>query len=513
MTDDPVIVIGAGIGGLSAAIHLAVAGQRVLVLEQHASIGGKMGEVRQDGFRWDTGPSVITMRPVFEALFREAGRHLEDYLALVPVDPLTRYFYPDGVRLDLSRDLPRLLAQIAALDERDVEGYLAFLSYAARLHRITGPVFIYDQPPGWHSLRHISLRDALRVDGLRTMQQAIRAHVRSPHLRQLLGRFATYVGASPYRAPATLNVIAHVELNGGVWYPQGGVYAIARAMARLADELGVELQTGVPVERLEVQNRRVRGVVLADGGYIAARAVIANVDVTYVYERLLPPDAIQRRHVERLLAAEPSCSAFILLWGVRGKHADLAHHNIFFSADYRREFHEIFAQGLPPAEPTVYVAITSKSDADHAPPGYENWFVLINAPALGSVWDWTQQATAYRNVVLERLSSFGYRPEIVSEQLLTPLDLERLTGARRGALYGLSSNRRWAAFQRPHNRAPDVQGLYFAGGTTHPGGGVPMVVLSGRVAAQLMLADSGGQATRQASRNRLVLRDNTTDRR
>ena len=490
MEREPVIVIGAGIGGLSAAIHLAAAGQRVIVLEKNAAVGGKMGEVCCEGFRWDSGPSVITMRHVLEDLFAVAGRRLQDYLTLLPLDPLTRYFYPDGVRLDLSRDLPHTLAQVAALNEREVEGYLAFLSYVARLHRITGPVFIYDQPPSWRSLKRVSMRDALRVDGLRTMHQAISGFVRSPHLRQLLGRFATYVGGSPYRAPATLNVIAHVELNGGVWYPQGGVYAIARALARLAAELGVELQTESPVERLEVRNGRVCGVCLADGRCLAASAVIANLDVATVYERLLPPGMASRRRMAWLLAAEPSCSAFILLWGVRGNHADLAHHNIFFSSDYRREFDDIFTHGIPPAEPTVYVAITSKTDAGHAPSGHENWFVLVNAPPVGQAWDWQQQrADTYRDVVQERLAAFGLRPEIVVEQTLTPLDLERLTGARRGALYGLSPNRRWSAFQRPHNRAPEIGGLYFAGGTTHPGGGVPMVALSGRVAAQMVLAD------------------------
>ncbi len=491
MPISPVIVVGAGVGGLSAAIRLAAAGVRVLVVEQNPAVGGKMGEVHQDGFRWDTGPSVITMRHVLEDLFAAAGQHLEDYLQLRPVEPLTRYFYPDGVQLDLSRELPHTLAQIAALDGRDVEGYLAFLSYAARLHRITGPVFVYDQPPDWRSLRRVPLGDALHVDGLRTMQRAIERYVRSPHLRQLLGRFATYVGASPYQAPATLNVIAHVELNGGVWYPQGGVYRIAQALARLAEELGVEIQTGVPVERLETRDGRVCAVLLADGRTLAADAVIANLDVATVYERLLPPGAGQRRRVERLLAAEPSCSAFILLWGVRGQHSQLAHHNIFFSSDYRREFDALFRHGVPPDEPTVYVAITAKTDPDHAPPGHENWFVLVNAPALGSQWDWTQKADPYREVVRERLATFGLRPHVVAEQVLTPLDLQRLTGARRGALYGLSSNSPWTAFRRPHNRAPDVRGLYFAGGTTHPGGGVPMVMLSGRVAARLVLADRG----------------------
>jgi phytoene desaturase len=485
------IVIGAGIGGLSAAVRLAAAGRKVLMLEQNDTAGGKMGEVRAGGYRWDTGPSVITMRHVFEELFAAAGREMADYLTLQPVEPLTRYFYPDGTVFDASRDLTRTLAQIRKIDERDVEGCLRFLAYVARLHRIVGPVFIYDEPPRLSSLFKVSPLDALRVDGLRTMSQAIHSFVQSPHLRQLLGRFATYVGASPYQAPATLNVIAHVELNQGVWYPRGGIYRLAQGLARLAEELGVKIHTNSTVCSVELEAGQVRGVTLDDGSFLHAAAVVANVDVATVYDQLLPASAVSRRRLEGLQAAERSCSGFIMLLGVRGTHAELAHHNIFFSTDYRREFEEIFKQGVPPSQPTIYVAITSKTTPKDAPPGCENWFVLVNAPALGSGWNWERQAPGYKKRVLEHLAARGFdvREQIEVEKILTPIDLERLTGARRGALYGASSNNRWAAFRRPHNRASDVKGLYFAGGTTHPGGGVPMVTLSGKVASQLLLED------------------------
>jgi len=488
---EPVIVVGAGIGGLSAAIRLAAAGQRVIVLEKNANPGGKMSEVRAAGYRWDTGPSVITMRHVFDDLFAAAGRRLEDYLMLRPVEPLTRYFYPDGVVLDASRDLTRMVEQIRRIDERDVEGYLGFLTYAARLHRIVGPVFIYDTPPTLASLLRVSPLDVLRVDGLRTMSQAGRTFVRSPHLRQLLGRFATYVGASPYRAPATLNVIAHVELNEGVWYPEGGIYSIARALTRLAAELGVEIRTGQAVERINVAAGRARGVTLADGEHLPARAVIANLDVAAVYEKLITPGQAPAQTLRRLAQAEPSCSGFILLLGVRRAHPTLAHHNIFFSRDYPREFEQIFSEGVPPDDPTIYVAITAKATPEDSPPGCENWFVLVNAPALGPAYDWERNARSYRDLVLERLAAAGYdvREAIEYEQIITPHDIERMSGARRGALYGASSNNRWAAFLRPHNRAEGIRGLYFAGGTAHPGGGVPMVTLSGKAASRCLLED------------------------
>jgi phytoene desaturase len=219
--------------------------------------------------------------------------------------------------------------------------------------------------------------------------------------------------------------------------------------------------------------------------------VLANVDVTTVYTHLLDPTLAPRR-LQQLQHTDTSCSGFVLLLGVEGEHAQLAHHNIFFNADYRAEFDDIFARGRAPQDPTVYVAVTSKRDPTHAPPGCENWFVLVNAPAFGPHFDWAAQAQSYRDLVFATLTRFGLdiRPKVRSEVMLTPQDIQRLTGAWRGALYGISSNQALNAFRRPHNRCPDVKGLYFAGGTTHPGGGVPMVTLSGKVAAELILADT-----------------------
>jgi phytoene desaturase len=486
-----VLVVGAGIGGLSAAIHLATAGKKVILYEQNQQVGGKMGEIRQGGYRWDTGPSVITMRPVFEDLFKGAGRQLTDYLELLPVEPLTRYFFPDGTVLNASQDLERMLPQIQAIEPQDIGGYQNFLSYAAELYRIVSPVFIYDQPPRLSSLFKVSPMDALRVDGFRTMHQVISRHVRSPQLQQFLGRFATYVGASPYHAPATLNVIAHVELNQGVWYPQGGVYQLAQSFARLAQELGVEIHTGCQVRTIDTRDGQVKGIILANDNFVPASAVIANLDVAWVYDKLLPSSVTPINRKKRLLEANPSGSAFILMLGVAAENAQLTHHNIFFSTNYRLEFEQIFQQGIPPSDPTIYVAITSKTTRQDAPRGGENWFVMVNAPATGPGWDWTTQIAEYRDRVLALLAERGFdiRQQIQEEKVLTPLDIEQLTGARRGALYGASSNNRWAAFRRPHNRAPDVKGLYFAGGTTHPGGGVPMVTLSGKVASQLLISD------------------------
>lgn len=486
-----VVIIGGGVAGLSAAIRLAVSGWQVELFEQNPSLGGKMGQIERDGFRWDTGPSVITMRSVFEELFQVANRNLTDYLQLEPLEPLTRYFYPNNTRLDASSHLPRMASEIEAIEPQDVAGYLRYLAYAAEIHRITAPVFIYNQPPRLQDILSVPLPDMPKVDPLRTMNGAINSFVKSPELRQLLGRFATYTGASPYLAPATLNVIAHVELTQGVWYPQGGIYSITTALAKLAAELGVTLHVNSGVDKITTEGARVTGVTLQDGRHIPADAVIANLDVALVYERMLAASQSHQQTLAEITQLEPSCSGFILLLGINKTHPELAHHNIFFSSDYPAEFKAIFEQGIPPQDPTIYVAITSKTDPSHAPDDAENWFILVNAPPLDERYDWQAQAPAYRDLILEKLAARGFdvRANIISETVLTPNDLERLTGARRGALYGVSSNSKWTAFRRPHNRAKGLHGLYFAGGTTHPGGGVPMVMLSAKSAVNMLLSD------------------------
>lgn len=485
-----VVVIGAGIGGLSASIALAARGYRVTVLEKQARPGGKMAEVRANGFRWDTGPSVITMRHVYEQLFALAGRRLEDYVQLVPLQPLTRYFWPDGVVLDAVSDQDAMAENIrVAFGPGEAERYRRFMRYVARLYEVVGPPFLYRRKPALRDLLSLPLADVLRLDALRTMHQAISSFFKTPHLRQLFGRFATYNGSSPYRAPATLNVIAHVEMAQGAWYPRGGVYQLALAFERLARELGVELCYQTPVAEIELHHRRVCGVRVEGGVRLPADAVVCNADYTLARESLLP----DRRLAPKL---EPSCSGFVLLIGARGDRAQLAHHNIFFTDDYPREFADIFERCVAPTNPTLYLCITSKTDPSHAPPGCENWFVLVNAPYLSPAFDWSRQAEPYTSHVLEqlrmwleRIAPFGQRLEAIHLDRWTPADLQARYGGYRGAIYGFSSNTRLAAFSRPNNRDPRTRGLYFAGGSVHPGGGVPLVTLSGMAAAQCVAED------------------------
>ena len=423
---------------------------------------------------------MITMRHVFDDLYESVGRKLDDYIKLKPVNPLTRYFYTDGTILDASDNINEMMVRISKINKQDVDGYLAYLAYAKRIHEITGSVFIYDKPPTLKSFAKVPIQDWLKADPFRTMHGAIKSFVKSPHLQQLLGRFATYVGGSPYLAPATLNVIADVELNGGVWYPEGGIYTIAEGMARLAKELGVEIHTSTPVKQIITEKNVVQSVKLQNGQIIKADAVIANVDVTTTYKHLLPQTKNKQKRLKQLTSYEPSCSGFIMLLGLEENYPELAHHNIIFSDDYPAEFDAIFKQGIPSDNPTIYISITSKTNTHHAPEGHENWFILVNAPALSNNYNWEENTDYYHDLVLNRLAERGLdiQDKIVTEKILTPVDLEQSSGAWRGALYGSSPNSKWTAFRRPHNRSKDISGLYFVGGTTHPGGGVPMVTLS-----------------------------------
>lgn len=487
-----VVIIGAGIGGLSTAIRLAHAGYSVTILEKNPRVGGKMYEYCESGFRWDTGPSVITMPHVIEELFNSVGRILNDYLTLLPVDPLTRYFYADGTVLNAHHNLDDMNAEIEKIASEDVDGFREYMRYAEEIHNVTGPVFIYDQPPTWRSFARVPIWDWLKADPFRTMSDAVNSYVQSPKLRQLLGRFATYVGGSPYIAPATLNVIAHVELEGGVWYPQGGIYSIAIALERLACESGVEIKTDYGAGQIILKDGQVAGVETSDGDFLPADIVVSNVDVATTRRYLLPETHQSTRKLKKLESADFSCSGFVMILGVEGAYPQLAHHNIFFSQDYQHEFHQIFEDEVMPDDPTIYLCITSKTDPQHAPSGHENWFILINAPALSDKYDWSQNLATYRNRVLEILAeryNIDIHDRICVEKYLTPQDLEQMSGAWRGALYGASPNNRFAAFQRPHNRSKEIKGLYYVGGTTHPGGGVPMVMLSGKVTAKMVQED------------------------
>lgn len=327
------------------------------------------------------------------------------------------------------------------------------------------------------------------------MDRAVRRFFKDPRMVQLFDRYATYNGSSPYKAPATLAMIPYLEIAGGGYYVKGGLYRIVEALMEVARDLGVRFMPKCEVEQINVEptkgfaGAKATGVRLKDGGDLRADAVIVNADPMYAYPALVPEVFRDEQLMKRMERLEPSCSGFVLLLGVRGDYPELAHHNIFFSRDYRSEFDYIFDRREPAPDPTIYVACTSKSDPTQAPPGHSNLFVLVNAPALSPDIYWPARRDLYRDHILTCLEAYGLRglrERIVFQETITPLDFQEKYHAWQGSLYGLSSNSRSTAFQRPPNRAPGVPNLFFVGGSVHPGGGIPLVLLSARLVSRLV---------------------------
>lgn len=492
-----IIVVGAGLGGLATAIRLAAKGRRVLVLEKNERVGGKLNLVEEQGYSFDTGPSLLTMPWVIEELFAAAGRRLADYLDIQQIDPTCRYTWPDGTSFDAYQRLPQLLQEIERLNPADVAGLLDFLAYSARIYQLVADRFMLRPFDGLRDLfTPALLRNGWRIDALRSVDAAVRQHFQSPYLRQVFNRYTTYNGSSPYLSPATFNVIAYIEFAQGGWYIRGGIYQLAQALATLAGELGVEIRTASEVAEIRVHGGQARGVRLRCGTELTADRVVINADPRYSYagipgRRALLPGRPQT--AARLQQLEPSCSGFILLLGVDRIYEQISHHNIFFSQDYRREFQAIFERRVPAPDPTVYIAASCLSDIERAPPGHMNLFVLVNAPSWDGRINWEREKTGYRDLILRKLARMGLadiEQHIVYEQIWTPADVQERYNAAGGAIYGLASNNALAAFLRPPLRARGIGRLYFVGGGTHPGGGIPLVLLSGRAVVERMLADS-----------------------
>ncbi len=504
-----IVIVGAGLGGLGAAVRLAKAGHRVTLLEKNRLPGGKMNLVEADGFRFDTGPSLVTMPGVLADTFKAAGRRIEDYLTLEPLDPICRYHWPDGSRLDFSPHLPSLISALRAFSPGDVTGFFRFLAYARTLYERAGPIFLMRERPGLRDLFSRRGLDAARIDAHLSMDRAVRRFFSDPRLVQLFDRYATYSGSSPYQAPATLAMIPYIEMAGGGWYIKGGIYRLVEALMEVARELGVDFQPECEARELLVECGmrnadcgmvglirnpqsairipKVVGVRLKGGGALMADRVVVNADPMYAYRSLVPEAYRDRGLIRRLERLEPSSSAFVLLLGIRGDYPGLAHHNIFFSHDYPDEFEAIFRRRESVPNPTIYVANTSRSDPTQAPPGHSNLFVLVNAPALAGGVGWDSRKAPYRDMVISRLEAAGLDnlcDRIVFEQVLTPHDFQDKYNAWHGSIYGLSSNSRRTAFLRPPNRAVGVGNLYFVGGSVHPGGGIPLVLLSARLVAR-----------------------------
>lgn len=484
-----VVVIGAGLGGLAAAARLAAAGHDVTVCEQFDAVGGKMGRHAVDGFTWDTGPSLLTMPSVFSELFDATGAPLDSVVQLQAVEPIARYRFPDGTSLDATSDVDRFCAQ---LDERLEPGsgrdWRGFLAHAEAIWKAVEQPFLRSPQRGAAALARqaVRVRDLITIAPQRSLRTLGRHHLRDWRLRMYLERYATYTGSDPRRAPAALAVIPYLEQTQGAWFVQGGLHCLVTAVAERAMERGAVVRTSADVVAITISGGRVAGVRLADGESLPADIVVANADATHLYRDLLP-----RRHatgaLRRLRSAVPSLSGFVLLLGLRGRTPRPAHHTVLFGRSYDAEFDAIFsAHPRPVADPTIYIA--APDDPRLAPPGSEAWFVLVNAARHGPVdWDTPGLATEYADHVLAVLAARGIdiASRIVSRTVLTPADLQRRTRAVGGAIYGTSSNGPRSAFLRPGNVGA-VPGLYLVGGSSHPGGGMPLVTLSAAIVADLI---------------------------
>jgi 1-hydroxycarotenoid 3,4-desaturase len=507
-----VVVIGAGIGGLACAIDLARAGLSVTVLERAATAGGKMREVAVGDARLDAGPTVFTMRWVFDALFDAAGADFDQAVRLQPLEVLARHAWSLDERLDLFADRDRSVEAIGLFaGAQEARGYRAFCADAGRIYDTLRDTFLTAQKPGPIGLSQAiglsRVGDLLGLKPFDTMQRALGAHFRDPRLTQLFGRYATYCGSSPYQAPATLMLIAHVEQTG-VWAIVGGMQRLAEAMAGLARSVGVAFRYGAHVDRIDLAGGRAAGVTLAEGEQVQADAVVSNAGAGALTAGVF--GASVSGAAPGPARAERSLSAVTWALKVRAEGFPLTRHNVFFSGDYAAEFERVFAQGQLPGDPTVYVCAQDRDEAAPAPDGPERLLLLVNAPALGDRRPFPlEEIAACETRMFERLKQCGLTVARDSEPatVTTPAGFETLFPATGGALYGPATHGWSAAFDRP-GAATRIPGLYLAGGGSHPGAGAPMAALSGRLAARRLLADqastrpwrraamSGGMSTR-----------------
>lgn len=483
-----IAVIGSGLGGLSAAAQIASRqGFSVDLYEKEEFTGGKAGSIQLGGCRFDCGPTIVTLDFVLRRLFETCGKRMEDYLLLKPLEMNCRYNYMDGLTFDAYTDHTRFAEHLSKKGLTDKSSFLKYSDYCKTIYDESADIFLFHSFHELETLQQEFARDTAKnlhkLDTMRTMHQANRSFFTDKRLIQFLDRYATYNGSSPYKAPATLNIIQHVE-QMGAYVPDGGIRQIPEALTTLCEDAGVNIKTGDAVRRIRTKNNKVTGLV-TDSGTYAYDAVVSNCDVRTTYETLLHRhwslDAVKAR------MSEPSSSAMVFFWPVK-LESELAVHNILFSNRYKREFDDIIKKKVCPEDPTIYIYISSKYCGKDAPKGMENWYVMINAP-YDTGQDWKAETTRVRARIMTRLrAQLGIELDkhIRDEKVLTPPDIAKNTGSFKGSLYGPSSNSMISAFLRQRNRSLRYPGLYFCGGSGHPGGGIPLTVLSGMLSADLL---------------------------
>lgn len=482
-----IAVIGSGIGGLSAAVRLQAQGHEVTVFEANDYPGGKIAEIRLGDYRFDAGPSLFTMPENLTELFEIAGKNPADYFTYRPVGESCRYFYPDGTALTAWEDRDKFAKECETVLGVNPDTVVNFLKHSKELYDLTAHLFL---KKSLHKLSTYlnaeTVKSFLQLHKLeltKTMNRTNEQRLKHPKLVQLFNRFATYNGSNPYVAPGILNIIPHLEFNIGTYFANGGMINVARSAYHLAKDIGVEFRMNSPVDQIIVKHKRACGVKVV-GEEIPFDRVVSNMDIVPTYRKLLP----DQRAPEKTMKQERSTSAIIFYWGIRKQFEHLGLQNIFFSDDYKKEFDYLFQKKDIFNDPTVYVHISSVMEPADAPEGCSNWFVMMNAPNdVGQ--DWDEMIARTRKNVLHKLSKMlgtEIEPLIQEESLLDPRLIEARTASYQGSLYGASSNGLFASFIRHPNFSQNIKGLYFCGGSVHPGGGIPLCLLSGKIVADLI---------------------------
>lgn len=481
--DKEVIIIGAGLSGIACALRLSASGYNVIVFEQNNDPGGKIYENRMRGYRFDTGPSLLTMPELVNDLLVAAkASYKPDFVQL---DIICKYFYSDGTKINAYKNPDDFAAEVEKKTGEDRNNVLNFLKKSRYLFDLTKQTFIFSP---FKTFKNIFSWAAIKVlinfsalDAFKSMEGKNRQWFTDKRVEQLFNRYATYNGSNPYKAPATLNLIAHLEHNLGAYIPKKGMYNLIEMLCESARSKGVKFNFNSQVERIIMENNNVKGVEV-NGKTIKSNIVVSDTDIFLVYNKLLSGKGVPKY----IIRQELSSSAIIFFWGIKNKYPEMEVHNILFSGDYKTEFEYIFARKLIYNDPTVYIHISSKYISADAPAGCENWFVMINVPSnTGQDWDKLVNE-ARKNIILKinKILNTDIEACIKCEEYADPRIIETSSGSYRGALYGNSSNNKMAAFFRHPNFIRRFKGLYFTGGSVHPGGGIPLCLASAKIVAE-----------------------------
>ncbi len=504
-----VAVIGGGLGGLAAACVLGARGYEVTLFDKNHWVGGKAAVLSEDGYRFDMGPTILTVPRVLYRIFSEAGRDIMQYLDLRRLDPQWRCFFEDGSRIDLIENIDAMAADMDSFAPGVGvgDGYKKFQRMSERMHSVSDRFFfwkavedLFDTINIRENLNPSTLRDVMNLRMGATVAGTIRSHVQDERLSQMLDHFTQYVGSNPYGSPAVLCAIAHMQSADGVWYPMGGTRSVAEALAKLAGELCAKIHPATDIVGLEIRNGRVAGVKKASGEMEAFEAVVSNMDSIRTYRELVGGD-IGARYDRK--GYEPACSGVVLYLGLNKRYDHLLHHDFVFSRDVEEEFDHIYKRGEPAPDPTAYLCAPSITDPSVAPEGGEALYVLVHTPYLRPHHDWSKMFPAYRRMIIDKLKRTAgmedIEERIVVERYLTPQDIHDRYKVLNGAIYGLASHGRFLGAFKPGNRSRDLQGLYLAGGAAHPGPGMPMVMMSGWIAADALDQDALGDGLKRIS--------------